>query len=64
MLVIDRDNHVDSKTEEPNLKKISEIFSCFFVQIYLLEQNLNKTKRQRIVYEMYDRIEIPAMLIE
>jgi hypothetical protein len=61
MLLIDKDNHVDNKIEEAKKNK-KNIF--FFVRIVLLEQNLNRMKRRRIVYEMYDRIEIPAMLIE
>jgi hypothetical protein len=63
MLAIDRDNHVDNKIGEANKKKISRIF-FFFVEIYLLEQNSNKMKGRKIEYEMYDRIEIQAMLIK
>ncbi len=63
-LVIDRDNHVDNKIEEPNTTKkyLKNIF--LFSNFSLLEQNSNKTKRQRIAYEMYDTIESLAMLIK
>jgi hypothetical protein len=61
MLLIDRDNHVDNKIEEAKKKKNTK---KNFGQIVLLEQNLGKTKRRRIEYEMYYMIEILAMLIE
>jgi len=64
-LVIDRDNHVDNKTEEPNTtKKKPQKYFSFSNFFSLLEQNSNKTKRQRIAYEMYDTIESLAMLIK
>lgn len=61
MRVIDKDNHVGNKIEDPNKRsEIKVIEQKFFKP----EQNLSKLRKQRIVYEMNYTIETRAMLIK
>lgn len=46
------------------MKKLKNLQKKFLMKIFLLEQSLSKMRKQRIVYEMYDKIVTLAKLIK